>query len=184
GVSDDPANQGQPVFYYSLIPDGLKHAAENLSLFTSVAGNINPDLSRQAMAVQTGFQQIVHISGPGILITNGPRAGEVIRLTGNLYRIGRREEGWNGTTPEPAILLDDEYRSVSRVSKPHAWLKKQAGFWTITDGKSKGGTYVNGKPIGHDPVVLTNGDRVDLSPGPLGVSMIFYADTTSSDTAP
>ncbi len=184
GVSDDPVNQGQPVFYYSLIPDGLNHAAQNLTIFSSVAAHTSPDLSRQASTVQTGLQTIASLSGPALIITNGPMNGKRLELTGGIYRIGRREEGWDGIIPEPAMLLDDEYRSVSRVSKPHAWLKKQSGFWTITEGNSKGGTYVNGKRIGHEPVVLTDGDRIDLSPGSLGVSFIFHSATKPAGTHP
>ncbi len=115
---------------------------------------------------------------------NGSEQGRTIELTGTMYRTGRIEEGWDGNSPEPAILLSDEYRSVSRVSRPHAWLKKQAGFWTIADGKSKGGTYVNGKPIAHDPVVLQDGDRIELSPGNLGVILTFHSGKTNPNHRP
>ncbi len=184
GVSDEPANQGQPVFYYSLIPDGLNHAAQNLTIFSSVAAHTSPDLSQKASSIQTGLQNIASLSGPAIIITQGQMTGRRFELTGGTYRMGRREEGWDGINPEPAILLDDEYRSVSRVSKPHAWLKKQSGFWTITEGNSKGGTYVNGKRIGHEPVVLTDGDRIDLSPGSLGVNFIFHSAPKPAGTHP
>jgi hypothetical protein len=89
------------------------------------------------MAVQTDFSR--SFTSPGQEYSSqtdrGPGGYQINRES---LPDRKTEEGWNGTTPEPAILLDDEYRSVSRVSKPHAWLKKQAGFWTITDGKSKG----------------------------------------------
>jgi DNA-binding transcriptional ArsR family regulator len=174
GVSDEPVNQGQPVFYYMLIPDGLNHAAHNLTIFSSVAGKSNPDLSKQAIAAQNGLHTIFP-SGPGLVVMNGSEQGRTIELTGTMYRVGRIEEGWDGIAPEPAVLLNDEYRSVSRVSRPHVWLKKQAGFWTLADGNSKGGTYVNGKPITHDFVVLKEGDRIELSPGTLGVNLTFHS---------
>ncbi|NLV26583.1 MAG: FHA domain-containing protein [Methanomicrobiales archaeon] len=174
GVSDEPVNPGQPVFYYMLVPDGLNHAANNLSIFSLVAGKINPDLSKQAIATQSGLQNIFP-AGPGLVIMNGSEQGKTIELIEPIYRVGRFEEGWDGFFPEPALLVDDEYRSVSRVSRPHAWLKKQAGFYTIAEGNSKGGTYVNGKPIAHDPVVLQEGDRIELSPGTLGVTFTFHS---------
>lgn len=173
GVSDEPANQGQPVFYYILIPDALKHAANNLTIFTSVTGSNIPDLSERAILVKTGLHSILPSSGPGLVITSGSQTGDVFELTENVYRIGRVEEGWDGISLEPAILLNDGYRSVSRVSRPHAWLRIQSGFWTISEGNSKGGTYVNGKPVSHDPVVLTDGDHIELSPESLGVAFIF-----------
>ena len=179
GVSDEQANQGQPVFYYMLVPDGLNHAAHNLTLFSSVAGKSNPELSKQALEAHSGLHTILP-SGPGLVIMNGSEQGRTIDLTEPIYRVGRIEEGWDGISPEPAILLNDEYRSVSRVSRPHAWLKKQAGFWTIADGNSKGGTYVNGKPVSHDPIVLQEGDRIELSPGTLGVSLAFHSGKTAN----
>lgn len=179
GVSDEQANQGQPVFYYMLVPDGLNHAAHNLTLFSSVAGKSNPELSKQALEAHSGLHTILP-SGPGLVIMNGSEQGRTIDLTEPIYRVGRIEDGWDGISPEPAILLNDEYRSVSRVSRPHAWLKKQAGFWTIADGNSKGGTYVNGKPVSHDPIVLQEGDRIELSPGTLGVSLAFHSGKTAN----
>lgn len=179
GVSDEQANQGQPVFYYMLVPDGLNHAAHNLTLFSSVAGKSNPELSKQALEAHSGLHTILP-SGPGLVIMNGSEQGRTIDLTEPIYRVGRIEEGWDGISPEPAILLNDEYRSVSRVSRPHAWLKKQAGFWTIADGNSKGGTYVNGKPVSHDPIVLQEGDRIEFSPGTLGVSLAFHSGKTAN----
>ncbi len=179
GVSDEQANQGQPVFYYMLVPDGLNHAAHNLTLFSSVAGKSNPELSKQALEAHSGLHTILP-SGPGLVIMNGSEQGRTIDLTEPIYRVGRIEEGWDGISPEPAILLNDEYRSVSRVSRPHAWLKKQAGFWTIADGNSKGGTYVNGKPVSHDPIVLQEGDRIELSPGTLGATLAFHSGKTAN----
>ncbi len=174
GVSDEQANQGQPVFYYMLVPDGLNHAAHNLTLFSSVAGKSNPELSKQALEAHSGLHTILP-SGPGLVIMNGSEQGRTIDLTEPIYRVGRIEDGWDGISPDPAILLNDEYRSVSRVSRPHAWVKKQAGFWTIADGNSKGGTYVNGKPVSHDPIVLQEGDRIEFSPGTLGVTLTFHS---------
>ncbi len=183
GVSDEPVNMGQPVFYYKLVPDGLNHAAYNLTLFSQVAGTSNPDLSKQVIAAQTGLHTILP-ARPGFVIMNGSEQGRMIELTEPVYRVGRIEEGWNGISPEPALLLNDEYRSVSRVSRPHAWVKKQAGFWTLADGNSKGGTYINGRPIGHDPVILQDGDRIELSPGTLGITFTFHSGNTNPNHTP
>ena len=175
GVSDDPANQGQPVFYYQLIPGGLKHAVNNLAIFSSVTGNNLPDLRERAESAKSGLQNILRPGGPGIMITTGPQAESMFELTETVYRIGRSDEGWDGTAPEPAIVLSDEYRSVSRVSKPHAWLKVRGAIWTLSEGNSKGGTYVNGTRISRDPVALRDGDLIDLSPGSLGVQLRFHS---------
>lgn len=179
GVSDEPANQGQPVFYYVLVPDGLRHALRNLSVFTSGTGPGLEYLSDQALAARAGLQQIIPPAGPGLTVTTGPQKGVSFELTADQYRVGRMEDGWDGMIPEPAILLDDGYRSVSRVSRPHAWVRKKAGFWSVAEGNSKGGTWVNGRRISHDPTVMTDGDLIELSPGSLGVTLVFHSGTSS-----
>lgn len=171
GVSDDPVNHGQPVFYYSLIPGSLDHATRNLALFSSVSGPGNAALSERIEAAKSGLLEISP-TGPALSLTNGPDSGHVFQLNHDTYRIGRSEEE-DILFPEPVIILGDEYRSVSRVSRPHAWLFKKAGVWTIEDGNSKGGTYVNGKPVSHGMAVLKNEDLIELSPGPLGATFMF-----------
>ncbi|HWQ67503.1 MAG TPA: FHA domain-containing protein [Methanospirillum sp.] len=175
GVSDEPANQGQPVFYYSLVPGGLDHTVSNLALFSSVAGKSVSGLSDRLESARVGLQGILPSAGPRLILTTGYERGRPYDLTGELVRIGRTEEGWDGSSPEPAILIPDEYRSVSRVSRPHAWLRVRSGRWTIADGTSKGGTSVNGVPVSHEPTVLRNGDLIELSPGSLGASLLFQA---------
>lgn len=173
GVSDDPVNHGQPVFYYSLVPGGLDQASRNLALFTSVTGTGLSGLSERIETAKKGLLEISPASGPALSLTNGPESGRRFDLKGKIFRIGRKEEGIGGLFPEPGIILGDEYRSVSRASRPHAWLRNIQGVWTIEDGDSKGGTYVNGKPVSDQPVPLKNDDLIELSPGSLGATFLF-----------
>ena len=173
GVSEEPANQGQPVFYYALVPGGLDHTLRSLTIFSSVASKTESGLLKRLESARDGLKGILPGTGPGLIITNGPESGRPYDLTGNLYRIGRVEDGWDGSSPEPAILIPEDYRSVSRVSRPHAWIRKQGGYWTISEGSSKGGTKVNGIPVSHEPALLRDGDLIELSPGPLGAGLLF-----------
>ena len=177
GVSDEPANQGQPVFYYALVPGGLDHTLRSLAIFSSVAGKTENGLIKRLESARDGLKDILPGTGPRLIITSGPESGRAYALTGDIYRIGRIEEGWDESSPEPAILIPEDYRSVSRVSRPHAWFKKRFGKWAIAEGNSKGGTTVNGIPVSHEPVVLRDGDLIELSPGPLGVGLLFQKGT-------
>jgi len=178
GVSDESVNQGQPVFYYSLIPGSLEHATSNLALFTSVSESGISELSERIEAAKKGLREISPIAGPAISLTNGSESGRRFELNKEIYRIGRSEDEDNENLIEPAIILGDEYRSVSRVSRPHAWLKRKFGVWTIENGNSKGGTFVNGKQISHEPVPLKNEDLIELSPGSMGATFLFHSGTT------
>lgn len=175
GVSNEPANQGQPVFYYVLISGGLDHTLRSLALFSSVTGKTPNALSERIESARHGLLGILPGTGPGLMITSGPESERHYDLTGEIYRIGRIEEGWDGIFPEPAILISEDYRSVSRVSRPHAWIRKQACHWMISEGSSKGGTMLNGTPVSHEPVILRDGDLIELSPGPLGVGLLFQS---------
>lgn len=175
GVSDDPVNLGQPVFYYSLIPGALDQASRNLSIFTSVSGIGMAGLSDRIEAAKKELLGLLPGKGPVLTLTNGIDSGRRYDLSGEIYRIGRNEEEGNNLFPDPSIILGDEYRSVSRVSRPHAWLKRKTGLWMIEDGNSKGGTYVNGKPVSHQPVPLKNEDLIELSPGSLGATFLFQS---------
>jgi DNA-binding transcriptional ArsR family regulator len=175
GISDEPANQGQPVFYYSPLPGGLEQASRNLALFTSVSAIGVPGLSERIETAKKGLLKILPGKGPVLSLTNGTESGRRYDLNGEIYRIGRSEDDKDSLLPEPAIILGNEYRSVSRASRPHAWLRKKSGIWTIEDGKSKGGTYVNGKTVSHQPVLLKNEDLIELSPGSLGATFLFLS---------
>jgi len=174
GISDEPANQGQPVFYYALVPGSLDHAARNLAAFSSVTAQAVPALSPQLDFACAGILEAMGESGPVLIITNGTQKGQEFHLTKDGCRIGRTEEGQDGIT-EPALILSDEYRSVSRVSRPHAWIRYRAGNFTIADGPSKGGIRVQGEQVSTEPRVLLDGDVIELSPGPLGASIVFFS---------
>ena len=175
GVSEDPVNQGQPVFFYSLVPGSLDHAVKNLAVFSSVTSRVDPSLTTDLATASTGILEVMGISDPLLIVTTGGQKGQQFILNEPAYRIGRMEEGWDDAHPEPAILLGDEYRSVSRVSRPHAWLKKRSGSWTIRDGPSKGGTFINGERISAEPRVVLDGDTIELAPGPLGAGLVLYS---------
>lgn len=173
GVSEDLVNQGQPVFYYSLVPGSLDHAVKNLAVFSSVTNRVDSSLTTDLATARAGIMEAMGISDPLLIITSGGQKGQQFILNESEYRIGRVDEGWEDTHSEPAILLGEEYRSVSRVSRPHAWLKKRSGFWTIRDGPSKGGTFINCERISTEPRVILDGDTIEFAQGPLGVGFVF-----------
>lgn len=180
GLSEEPPNQGQPIFSYSLVPGGMDHALRSLALFSSVAGKTVSEFSERLESARNGLKGIMPGAGPRIIITSGPDRGRLYDLAEEIYRVGRIEEGWDGISPEPAILIPDEYRSVSRVSRPHAWVRRLKGEWTITEGSSKGGTTVNGITVLDEPVYLRDDDLIELSPGPLGAGLLFQKGKTDN----
>ncbi len=51
-----------------------------------------------------------------------------------------------------------------KISKVHAYLKEQAGRWTLVDAGSRNGTQMNGTPVPADaPVIITDGASLQIS---------------------
>jgi DNA-binding response OmpR family regulator len=51
---------------------------------------------------------------------------------------------------------------LSRISRQHARITRDAHGYTIRDLDSRNGTFINGKPIGTDPQPLGDGDQIGL----------------------
>jgi pSer/pThr/pTyr-binding forkhead associated (FHA) protein len=75
------------------------------------------------------------------------------------------------------VILPDEYRAVTRVTKPHASLIQTADCWQIEDNGSTGGTFINSRRL--DPqksTPLASGDIIDLSIGTNAARFLFITD--------
>jgi pSer/pThr/pTyr-binding forkhead associated (FHA) protein len=75
------------------------------------------------------------------------------------------------------VILSDDYRAVTRVTKPHAVLIRSVESWEIEDNASTGGMFLNSRRL--DPVkrtALRNGDVIDLSLGANAARFLFISD--------
>ncbi|MFH0967678.1 MAG: FHA domain-containing protein [Methanobacteriota archaeon] len=174
GVSQDMVNHGQPVFFYSLEPGSLDSLVSSLRVFSSITAGADPVLNEKIASAAAGLNQTFQSEGPSLTLKNGPDASRVFLLTADIYRIGREEPGLDSIAHEPAVLIPETYRSVSRVSGPHAWLVRRNGVWTLRDGESKGGTFLDGRRVSEDiQEPLRGGSRIELAQGPLGAILVF-----------
>ncbi|MEP6812901.1 MAG: FHA domain-containing protein [Actinomycetota bacterium] len=90
----------------------------------------------------------VGLKGPALVVrSGGGRAGESFEPQGDRATIGR--------SPDCGIFLDDV-----TVSRKHAELIKHDGRWTIEDGGSLNGTFVNRKRV--ESAELEDGDEVQI----------------------
>jgi tetratricopeptide (TPR) repeat protein len=87
-------------------------------------------------------------SGPKLVVTGGPKAGEEFNLEEDEYVVGR-------STDNPICIAD------TSVSRKHIMLRRAGNGWTVSDLGSGNGTLVNGEPIA-DETVLTNGDVITM----------------------
>jgi pSer/pThr/pTyr-binding forkhead associated (FHA) protein len=86
-------------------------------------------------------------SGPALVVSKGPDAGERFVLAGQIVTIGR--------DPASDIFLND-----ITVSRRHARIDRTETGFDLSDVGSLNGTYVNGERIETHP--LTSGDEVQI----------------------
>jgi hypothetical protein len=90
----------------------------------------------------------VGVTGPALVVrSGGGRSGETFAPQGERTTIGR--------SPECGIFLDDV-----TVSRKHAELVERDGRWTIEDGGSLNGTFVNRKRV--ESAQLADGDEIQI----------------------
>ncbi|WP_409199908.1 FHA domain-containing protein [Methanobrevibacter sp. DSM 116169] len=91
---------------------------------------------------------------------------------GEKIRIGRKDENFktnNENIEVPALL-----KGVSRISKPHAWLKFENNNYYIIDNETNSKTRVNMEEIeSNKEIKINNGDGIRLGSGEKGAQMIF-----------
>ena len=112
-------------------------AADTTISFTPVEGEEDTGVGLEEMGIK----------GPALVVrSGGGRAGEVFPLDSAEITIGR--------SPDCGIFLDDV-----TVSRRHAVLRRQDGFW-IEDQGSLNGTFLNRKRI--ESAQLEDGDEVQI----------------------
>ncbi len=111
--------------------------ADTTISFTPVEGEEDTGVGLEEMGIK----------GPALVVrSGGGRAGEVFALDAPEITIGR--------SPDCGIFLDDV-----TVSRRHAVLRRQDGFW-IEDQGSLNGTFLNRKRI--ESAQLEDGDEVQV----------------------
>lgn len=104
-------------------------------------------------ATKTGQISIVGTGSQGsLIVTNGPQEGQTIPLLLKEISIGRAVS--NATWE---ILIQDP-----SVSRPHARISQRGEQWYIVDLGSSNGTRLNKKPVSKEPVLLSDGDTMEL----------------------
>ena len=100
-------------------------------------------------------------SGPKLVVSGGPKAGEEFTLEEGEYVVGR-------ATDNPICIQD------SSVSRKHIMLRRVGSGWTVSDLGSGNGTLVNGEQI-TDETVLANGDTISM-----GDTEVTFSDVANS----
>lgn len=167
-----------PVWKYSIAERGLENLTLTLGVFSSIATPLGyNDIRERIRAVQSALSENGEMAGPVLYVIGGSADGTAFILKKDRILMGREDPDHPPSCDEGNVILPDEYRSVTRVTKPHAFLIRTGESWQIEDNASTGGTFVNSRRLDSlKRVVLAYGDVIDLSVGANSARFLFISD--------
>lgn len=179
GMSSETMTGIHPVWKYSLAPGGMEQVITNLSMFSKVPLMItHVDLADQISTIRNEICTKFGVTSPCMYLTTGPEEGKIFPLNGEKVLLGRIDptdlgySKMHGST----VLLSPEYKSVSRISRPHARIY-HGKKWEIEDCGSTSGTFVNTEPISpHTRRNITDGDLIILGTGNMSARFLFITE--------
>jgi DNA-binding transcriptional ArsR family regulator len=167
-----------PVWKYSLAEGALENLATTLGVFSSIVKPMGyNDIRERIRTVRSELPESGGAAGPVLYLIGGPVAGRTFILKNDRIALGREDPNHPPADTGGMIVLPDEYRAVTRVTKSHAFLIQTVDCWQIEDNGSTGGTFINSRRL--DPLKstpLASGDVIDLSIGANAARFLFIAD--------
>jgi FHA domain len=167
-----------PVWKYSLAAGALTNLTTTLGVFSSIASPMGySDIRDRIRAVRQDLAEGGGPEGPVLYLIGGPADGRAFILHNDRVAMGREDPDHLSAGTEGMVALPDEYRAVTRVTKPHAFIVQTADSWQVEDNASTGGTFLNSRRL--DPLKMTplaSGDVIDLSVGTNAARFLFIAD--------
>ncbi|WP_292426728.1 FHA domain-containing protein [Methanoregula sp.] len=167
-----------PVWKYSLADGGLLNLTKTLGIFSSIIPPMGyNDIRERIRAVRTTLDDNGIPAGPVLYLIGGTEDGRAFILKNDRIPMGREDPDHPPAGNEAMVVLPDDYRAVTRVTKPHAFLIRSVESWQIEDNASTGGTFLNSRRL--EPLkrtALANGDVIDLSVGANAARFLFISD--------
>ena len=161
----------RPVMNYVFVPGGLEAILRSLGVFS----NFKFELTDRIKEVSKKLSKEVISKVPAIRVLGGVDDGKVFAIKKDSVKIGRvNPEKQDRYDLENDIVLSDNYKAVTRVSKPHAKLTFDGDDWYLEDCESKSGTYLKDERLDKNrKMKLEDGDMIELAKGSSGVRLLF-----------
>ena len=142
GMSDTSSKGIHPVWKYSVQPGGLEAIVRNLGVFSNIPIPApDTELAERLAEIRQQLSEEMESAVPVLMQIGGHDDGKVYPLRASSVLVGREDKHMrDGIDPDRDIILSALYGSVTRISHPHARLKKMNDVWHIEDSGSTGGT--------------------------------------------
>lgn len=178
GFGRETAKGIHPVWKFSLAEGSLETLIRNMGVFSRI--NIPMgygEIQERINSVRAAILQESGSNSPALHLVEGAGSGNTFLLKKDRILIGRIDTDAPSKTCEGDIVLPEEYRAVTRVTKPHAIIAKTGTSWHVEDRGSSGGTYVNTELIPPmKKAILKNGDVIDLAMGENAARFLFIVN--------
>lgn len=179
GMSSETMTGIHPVWKYSLAPGGMEQIITNLSMFSKVPLTItHRDLATQLSSIRKDISSQFGVTSPCLYLSSGPEEGKIFPLEGDSIPLGRIDptDSSYKHSQKTIVILSQEYKSVSRISRPHARIY-HSETWEIEDCGSTSGTFINTEPIPvHTRREIVDGDIIILGTGNLSARFLLMID--------
>ncbi len=173
GLGPQTSKGVHPVWMYSLVPGAMEAIIRNLGFFSNIRIQLaDTDLKRRLEDVRSAIEGEITGNRPVLIVLGGPEDGKFFFIGENGARIGRMDQTAKPGAPGD-VVLGREYSSVSRVSRPHAVLRREGNKWLVEDRGSTGGTFLNGSTLQKGVAAeVSDGDVIELAKGPAGAKLL------------
>lgn len=173
GLGPQTSKGVHPVWKYSLVPGAMEAIIRNLGFFSNMRIQLSDlDLKRRLEDVRSAIEGEITGNQPVLIVLGGPEDGKFFFIGGKGARIGRIDQTVK-EDPSGDVVLGRDYSSVSRVSRPHAVIRREGKKWLIEDRGSTGGTFLNGNALQKGVATeVSDGDVIELAKGPAGARLL------------
>jgi predicted transcriptional regulator len=172
GLGQQTSKGVHPVWKYSLVPGAMEAIVRNLGIFSNLRINIDDaELKKKLDDVREAVEDEISGHNPMVILLGGPDDGKLYLLEDHESRIGRIDPSYPSTASD--VVLSGEYSSVSRISRPHAIIKKEGSNYIFEDRDSSGGSFLNNTELQkRQPAILHDGDLIELAKGSKGARLL------------
>jgi len=174
GIGRETSKGVHPVWEYSLVPGTLEGIVRTLGVFSNLRiTGVDRTLGERLSRVKGGVSGTLLGGSPMAVVMGGKEDGRSFTLGRGEARVGRRDPARPGAADPGDIILDDAYRGVTRITRPHGKIRVGTEV-TYEDCGSTGGSAVNGRKVQPGVAVrLGNGDILELGQGAAGARLVL-----------
>jgi len=164
-----------PVWKYSLAEGAMEKLVRDLGVFSSITVPVGyQEINERIKAVRSMLPD--GLRTPVLYLVGETNETQAYLLSGDLIAIGREDPGQPPPAGYTPLIIPDRFGAVTRISHPHAAIRKDGSVWEIEDCGSTSGTYLNSRRLQPgNRAVLSTGDVIELSAGTHGTQLLFIS---------